>query len=282
MSIGYMGYVKLGGTIYPATGSSIAESISPIYSSSARGAGWLNSGVAYSADDVHRYEGNVDFELVTGMWTSLKNWIITTRTTPAALIVSPDGATVYTFSAIVAGGIAGAYCSSANFSTSEGSFVTCSIGVLGVSGYAESTGTGYIANSAGQTFIAYSPLPYWGSTVSIGGTAYTTTTIAIDWSVDITNNPVVVYGCTGSVGPIALMMGEAEATANVVLFNASGVAALAKTAQAVAISTGGGTLTLPSALAESDGNDLSGGSSIISRAYSFKGLATSNNSPITM
>lgn len=281
MSIGYMGYVKLGATIYPATGSTIAETIEPIYSSSVRGAGWKTSGVAYKADDVYRFEGNVDFELVTGMWATLKDWIIDARTTPITLVASPDGGIIYTFTTGGIGSLAGAYASSANFSTSEGSFVTCSVGVLGLS-RAEAAGLSYILNPTGETFVAYSPLAYWQSSVTIGGTPFPAGTSVIDWSVDISNNPVVVYGCTGSIGPIALMMGEVEVTANVVLFNLAGVSALSLAAQSVAISTGGGTLTLPSALAESDGNDLSGGGSVISRAYSFKGLATSGKSPIEM
>lgn len=278
MSIGYMGYFKLGGTMYLATGSSVAEVISPIYSGAARGAGWKTSGTAFYADNMFQFEGNIDFELLTDMWSSLTDWIVDDRITAISLIVSPDGANIYTFT----GGtdLAGAYNSSANFSTSEGSLVTCSVGVLGLT-RTESTGTGYVANSTGETFIDYDPIAYWQSTVSIGGDLPTGTT-PLDWSVDISNNPVVVYGCTGVIGPVAVLMGEAEVSGNVVLFNPSGVAALSLSPQEVVVDTGGGTLTLPRALIDNDGNDLSGGDSIISRSYSFKGLASDGKSPIEM
>jgi hypothetical protein len=280
MSIGYMGYVKMGGTTYLATSANVAEVITPIYSNAARGAGWKTSGTAFYSDDIFQYEGNVDFELVVGMWATLRNWIIETRTTPTTMVISPDGSNVYTFTA-APGSMAGLYNSSANFSTSEGSFVTCSVGVLGITRVESQTQT-YILNTTGQTFVQYEPLAYWQSSVTIGGSALPAGTTAIDWSVDISNNPTVVYGCKGTKGPVAIMMGEVEVTANVVLFNPDGVAAPSLATQALAISTGGGTLTLPKALADNDSNDLSGNDSIISRAYSFKGLASSGKSPIEM
>jgi hypothetical protein len=280
MSIGYMGYVKLNGTMVLATNSSVNEVLAPIYSNSVHGAGWIDAGTAYYSDDIIRYEGNIDFELVTEAMSFLTSWTTTARNASKTVVVSPDGSVIYTFTA---GLLTGAWNSSANFSTSEGSMITCSCGVMGL-GRTEAVGTSYTVNSAGlNEYPDYHPYPYWKSSVDVlagpGGTnPFGVGSVAIDWNIDVNNNPVVVYGCTGTMGPVAVLMGETDASANVVMFNTSGVGGIPVGATSantsLTISFDGHTLVLPAAVFESDGNDLSGADSIISRAFSFKGLSS--------
>jgi len=289
MSIGYMGYVKLGGVMTLATNASVNEVVAPIYSNAVHGAGWMDAGPAFYADDVIRYEGSIDFELVTDIMTFLKGWITTGRANSKTIIISPDGSTIYTFTA---GALTGAWNSSANFSTSEGSMATCSCGVLGL-GRTEGAGTGYIANSAGANlYPAYKPIPYWQTEVSVvggtGGGDPFSGSVAVDWSVDVSQNPVVVYGCTGTMGPIAVLVGEMEATANVSMFNVNGVggipsgATAANTSLTITVGTVSPvTLKLSAAIIESDGNDLSGGDAIVSRAFGFKGLSSQQGGAAT-
>ena len=215
---------------------------------------------------------------MTEAMSFLTGWTTTNRANPQTIIVSPDGSVVYTFTA---GALSGVWNSSANFSTSEGSMITCSCGVMGL-GRTEGAGTGYIGNSSGLgLYPDYHPYPYWKSTATItsnGGQVGGVGAVAVDWSIDVNNNPVVVYGCTGVMGPIAVLMGEIDATANVVLFNVSGVSGIPSGATAantsVSIAFDGHTLSLPAAVFESDGNDMSGADSVISRSFGFKGLSS--------
>jgi hypothetical protein len=280
MGLGYMGYVKLGGAITLATNSSIQEVITPIYSNSVHGAGWKDAGSAYYADDVIRHEGNVDFELIDDVMAFLTDWSADNRVTPQTIVVSPDGSKVYTYTA---GVLSGAWNSSIGFSTSEGSMITCSCGVLALT-RVESAGTSYILNDEGLAeYPEYLPYPYWKSIVSLtanSGPMFGANTAAIEWSIDVSQNPVVVYGCTGTMGPIALMMGEMEASASITMFNMAGVEYIpvgskaSNTKLEISIDGAAHKFTLPAAVFESDGNDLSGGDSVVTRAFSLKGLSS--------
>ena len=144
MGMGYQGFVKFydaGPATTPivilTTGASVNLVLEPIYSTSVWGAGWWNAATtAHYADNAIRYEGNVDFELQGGdtIWDLLEDWLIGSRAYPKSIDISPDGARVYEYHTTGAYGanydLQGAWNTSAGFSTSEGSFVTVSAGVI--------------------------------------------------------------------------------------------------------------------------------------------------------
>jgi len=143
MGMGYQGFVKFyssgpstGPVIVLATGASVNLVLEPIYSSSVWGAGWYNAGVAHYADAAIRYEGTVDFELQgsENVWNFMEKWISNERAYARSLDISPDGARVYQYRTSAGYGVNydtyGAWNTSASFSTSEGSFVTVSAGVV--------------------------------------------------------------------------------------------------------------------------------------------------------
>jgi hypothetical protein len=289
MGMGYMGYAKIGGQIFLITGSSVNEVVEPIYSDSVRGAGWYNAGVSKYSEDVVRYEGNIDFDLQSSVWPTLISWIVEARNTPQTLIISPDGMDVQTFTA---GTMNGAWNSSANFSTSEGSPVSISLGVLAIA-RTESLSSSYIANKTGISCALLSPLnsgqtnlnpiPFWKSTPSLtvnGDSPFDDQTDAVEWGFSIDQGLTVVYACVNAQGPIAIFVGEMEASASVVMYSPNGVAKVngstASNTEFVVSLDGIGTMTLPKVILDQDAYDIGGGDSITSRSFSMKGLAGDN------
>lgn len=301
MSMGYMGYVKFDTMVVLTTGANVSEVIEPIYSSSVRGAGWYHAGTAHYIDDIIRYEGNIDFEMQPRIWTFLKDWLVEARTTSKTVVISPDGTISYTFTgggSGAEGSLTGLWTSSANFSASEGGVVTCSLGVLGLERDENTTGATYKDKNTVLDYTDISltvplnadrkdqnPYPYWNTIAYIkksGLSIFAVGTEALDWNVDVSQNPVVVYACVGAQGPLALFMGEMEASASISVMNLAGVAGIPtgctadNTTVEIKLASLSGTsnwLTLPRAVFDNDGHDLSGGDSVISRTFSLKGLA---------
>ena len=300
MSMGYMGYVKFDTDIILVTGANIAEVIDPIYSSSVRGAGWYHAGTSHYADDIIRYEGSIDFEMQTGLWTFLKNWLVEDRITSKTVLISPDGTITYTFTGGGTGdegSLHGLWASSANFSASEGGLMTCSLGVLGLERIESNNGNTYKDKSAilDCSVIASSnplnpspfnenPYPFWKTTCDIlksGTTIFSVGSEVLDWSIDVSENPVVVYACNGVRGPVALFMGEMEASGNVTMFNLAGVSPIPSgctadnTAFEVSLFSSLDTkkLNLPRVVFENEGNPVQGSDATINRTFNVKGFA---------
>jgi len=297
--MGYMGYVRFGETLVLATSASITENSGQIISGSTRGAGWYHAGNHHYALDTIKYEGDINIELIPSVWNFLKEWIVQERTKSKSVLISPDGLNTYQFTGGGTGEIgslSGLWATSANFGTSEGDIISCSIGVLGVKRDYNQDKDSYLENSKGldcgevsMNFENTTPYPFWKSLASItskGSSPLDETTEFTEWSIGCTNNPTLVYACTGERGPLALVMGEMEATGSVVAFDMSGVNGMysdnMKDARFEVIIDGEKSLSLPSIIIESDGNDLAGNDSMITRAFSFKGLAGPSLPPFLM
>ena len=274
MGMGYQGFAKFynagpktGGMVVLATGASVNMVLEPIYSSAVWGAGWYNAAEsAHYADAALRYEGNIDMELQMGangqFWDFLQDFIITSRAYPRSLEISPDGAHVYQY-LTTAGYNAnfdtkGAWCTSANFSTSEASFVTCSLGVVAIyredadpaggtnfSNYSyEKQKVGVIAGSCAELGATnplnpsggnVDPIPFWKTNAQLCRGAYPgvfgdassyspqANLETVEWGIDVTNNQKVLYTCSGDRLPRAVLMGPMSVSGNVTLYNPAGV-----------------------------------------------------------
>jgi hypothetical protein len=293
----YQGYVKFyntgpatGPVIVLATGASVNLVLEPIYSSSVWGAGWYNAGVAHYADAAIRYEGTVDFEVQgnANVWDFMEKWISNERAYPRSLDISPDGARVYQYRTSDAYGVNydtyGAWNASASFSTSEGSFVTCSAGVvafrrneldpaggLNYSNYSYiKQKQGVIASSCALLSTTnplnpatvpgesdnVNPIPFWRTNAvlcrDIGGYSgpFDNTKAAdggletVEWSIDVAQNNVILYTCNGQRLPTAFLQGPMDATGSVILYNPNGVF------DPIIGPAGTGTLTTPYLYAE--------------------------------
>jgi hypothetical protein len=298
------------------------------------GAGWYNAArSAHYADAAIRYEGNIDIEMQMGaagaFWDYCASFMVAARAWPRSLEISPDGAHVYKYLTSGAYNASydnyGAWCRSANFSTSEGSFVTCSIGVVSIfrtetdpAGGSNFSNYSYIAQKNGviasdcSVLAATNPLnpsggnvdpiPFWKTNAQLGVGSYPgpfeavtlpqTGTETVDWSVDISNNETILYTCSGSRLPRAVLMGPMDVSGNVTLYNPAGVfdpilgpagTGTITSPYAYAQNTwfqiqiaklGGGYvyIEIPAVVIESDDYSISGQDNVTNRGFSLKGL----------
>ena len=273
-----------------ATGASVNLVLEPIYSSAVWGAGWYNAATAaHYADAAIRYEGTVDVEMQLGaggaIWDFLEDWIVTYRAYPKSLDISPDGSRVYQYR--TAGAyhdattfdtppVGGAFNTSAGFSTSEGSFLTCSLGVVALyrnevdpAGGTNFSNYSYLLSRKGiigSDCLVFSttnplnpsgtnlnPIPFWRTQAQLltgtwapfsGGALPQTGTQTVEWSVDVSQGTIWLYVCNGSRLPIAALQGPMDVSGSVTLFHQNGVF------DPILGPTGSGTLTSPYLYAE--------------------------------
>jgi len=299
------------------------------------GAGWYNAAEAvHYADNALRYEGDIAIELQMGpagaFWDYMASFIIASRAYPRSLEISPDGSHVYKYLTTGAYNVnydtKGAWCRSANFSTSEGSFVTCSLGVVAIF-RTETDPTGIGTNYSSFSYINQKygviasncavlastnplnpsggnvdPIPFWKTNAQLGVGPYPgpfgvvtlpeAGTETVEWSVDITNNQHILYTCSGSRLPRAVLMGPMAVGGNVTLYNPNGVF------DPILGPSGSGTITspyayaentwfqieittpaagkvyieVPAAVIEGDAYDITGAANVTNRAFTIKGL----------
>jgi len=281
MSVGYMGYTKFGnpfmntGYLVLPSNAEIQKVISPIYSPSSRAAGWYNTGNFHYQEDIIQYEGSLSFDVVYEIWDVIKAWAIESRNVGREIEVSPDGIIGYRYLQRPWIPTSGLFCSSVGFSTSEGQLVTCSLGVLSFSRTTSQSGS-YITNKEGLEFTSGDPIPFWETSVTISELDMTGTDV-LEWSVDVTNNVIPVYGCVGVMGPIAVVAGEVSASASVSLFNFEGVSIAYHVLSddiEVRVTVKDKELWLPRTKIENDSHPMSGSGNISSRVLNFTGLAS--------
>lgn len=271
MGMGYQGFVKFydsgpasSPVVLLATGASVNMVLEPIYSSAIWGAGWYNAATAtHYADSAVRYEGSVDFEMQGSqtVWEFIGDWGINERAYPRSVDISPDGARVYQYRTTGAYGANydrnGAWCTSLGFSTSEGSFVTCSAGLValdrtevdpaGGNTYSDYT---YIKQKTGvvgadvTTVAAMNPLnpsgnnvdpiPFWrtnaqllrgtyGDPFDSSGSEPQSGTETIEWSIDLSNNTMWLHTCNGDRLPTACLQGAIDASGSCTLYHTDGM-----------------------------------------------------------
>lgn len=311
--------------------------LEPIYSTAVWGAGWYNAAsAAHYADNAIRFEGNLDFELQgdDDLWDFLGDWFIRRRAYPKSFDISPDGARVYRYWTGYAyenptyfgpSYLGGAWNTSVSMNTSEGSFVTCSAGVValdrdevdpaGGSAFSEYTYIrqvlGVIADNCSGEFSSTNPLnpsgnnvdpiPYWRTLAQLltgswsapfsGGSAPQSGLETVEWSVDLTHNHVILYTCDGDRLPTAVLMGPADVTGSVILYNQDGVfdpilgpahtgtlttpyLYAENTWFRVTITRNAGNvyIELPAVVVESDDYGIPGADAVVNRTFGLKGL----------
>jgi len=288
---------------------------------------------AHYADHAVRYEGSIDFELQMGasgkIWDFITDWSINERAYPRSADISSDGARVYQYHTTGAYKANydnhGLWCGSASFSTSEGSFVTVSATAIGLvreefdpTGAAHNySNYSYIDQKTGVTTCTVldstnplnpsgtnlNPIPFWKTEAALlrgvytdpftGGAAPQTDLETIEWSLDLSNNQVVLYTCNGNRFPTAVLMGAIDATGSVTLYHEDGVfdpilgptgvdgnltspyLYAENTWFRVTIDVGGGTdvfIELPAVVIEGDDYGLKGQSDVTSRGFTLHGL----------
>ena len=283
---------------------------------------------------------DVEMQLgATGViWDFLANWIGAERAYPRSLDISPDGARVYQYRTSSTYGanfdLYGAFNTSAGFSTAEGSFLTASLGVVALfrdekdpaggtnySNYSyDKQKQGVIAsdctvlattNPLNPSGTNVNPIPFWRTNAQLLRGAYTTPfaggslpqsgSYTVEWSVDVTQNSVWLFVCSGSRLPVALLQGPMDVTGSVTLYNPAGVfdpilgpsgtgtltspyLYAENTWFLVTIATGAGNvyMEVPAAVVESDEYSIAGLDAVTNRAFGIKGLGGRCNTAVTL
>jgi len=298
---------------------------------------------AHYADNAIRFEGSIDFELQGGddVWDLMGDWLINQRAYPRSVDISPDGARVYEYHTSSTYNtnydLFGMWNTNATISTNEGSFVTVSAGAIALerdevdpAGGTSFSDYSYILQKTGVvtgdcTIFANTnplnpgganvdPIPYWRTNANLYRDTYTTVfnknaTLpqagleTVEWSVDLTQNHVVLYTCNGSRLPTALLQGPIGASGNVVLYNENGVfdpifgpaqtgsltdpymvaentwflVEIARPSPASSI-----YIEMPAPVIESDDYGIPGQGDVTNRSFSLQGLGGRCNGSFTM
>jgi hypothetical protein len=273
------------------------------------------------------------------LWDYMMGWIVNDRAYPRSMDISPDGARVYLYRTTGAYeanyDLNGIWNTSAGFSTSEGSFVTVSAGAVALDRLEEDPAGGtnfsnysYINQKFGVvagdcTVLANTnplnpggnnvdPIPFWRTNAQLltgtytapftGGTEPQSGLETVEWSVDVTQNQVILYTCNGNRLPTALLQGPMDVTGSLTLYNEIGVfdpilgPALTGTLTSpfmyaentwfrITIAIGGGGfvyMEVPAVVVEGDDYSIAGQDSVTNRTFSIKGLGGRCNGTTTL
>jgi hypothetical protein len=323
------------------TGASVNLVLEPIWSSSVWGAGWYNAvTAAHYADAAIRFEGDINFELSGSddIWDFIGNWCVNERAYPKSLDISSDGTRVYGYQTsgayLAAFDREGAWNTRLSLTTTAGSFVTATAGVQALNRVETIIPSGpaggpYIGNKTGViatdcTELAVTnplnpggnnvdPIPFWRTQAQLltgtytapfsGGAVPQAGCEAMEWSTELAQNTVILYTCNGSRLATALLMGAAEATGTVVLYNDAGVfdpilgpagtgtltspyLYAENTWFRVTIPRGGAAATIyieiPAVVISADAYDIAGQSDVTRRSFTMRGLGGRCNSLVTL
>ena len=222
MAIGYEGYIRIGGDVVLGTGSAVPR-IRPRLDSSSGYGGKISDATQAGIGLPHNYDweqhdGSVNFEVTSGLFGTLKSWILDRQGSESISLLSRDGnSQAYD----------NAYWNSISMSASSGSAIEGSVGFTAIvrDSYAYGVlGTaGYIGNKVGQGVVNgtfplnpsptnLNPVPFWKTQVTLGGNPLDFLT----WSLDLSQEVVKFFGCGGNYPtpqePIYLAVGPMTAT----------------------------------------------------------------------
>jgi hypothetical protein len=189
MSIGYEGYVKVGGIWALGTGASIPKARQRIDSTAGYG-GAVSGATDMGIGGPHKYDwdnwdGSVEFELTDEVFTYLKGWITGTRDASGSIEVSSRTGNSQVFDE--------SYWNSINISTSEASMVTGTIGFVALDRTTYAYGSDTTRSAGMVDMYDLVPIPYWSTKIG--------TYKFIEWSLDFSQDMVKFYACNKKAGP---------------------------------------------------------------------------------
>jgi hypothetical protein len=191
--IGYEGYIKVGSIWALGTGSAMPESRVRLDSSG--GYGGDVSGANMGIGNAHVYDwsnwdGSIDFEMTSGMFTELKSWL-NNRDALRAILISSRFGNEQVFTEAI--------WNSISMSASEGSMCAGSVGFVAIERDGYIFGGNKANNSAqginGAQICGLENIPYWETGIS--GYNF------IDWNLEFAQDVVKFSACnkTNNVVP---------------------------------------------------------------------------------
>jgi len=250
MSIGYEGYVKVGGVWTLGTGASASKGIQRIDSSGGYGGKITGAGVmgvgSPHIDDWTAWDGSCEFELTDGVFSVLKAKIVTSRDDPMSITFSSRTNNEQTFS--------GAYWNSINLTTSEASLVTGTVGFVAMDRTTYTYGTDTVRSAGLTGGLGLVPIPYWNT--SIGSYKF------IEWSIDFAQDVVKFFACNKAIGPQApAYYGVGPVTATLTGSYIYG-GEMDDSPGDLTVTIGAGSITLLKAEVQSSSDDVAQGNSL--------------------
>lgn len=183
--IGYEGYIKVGGEWCLGTGGSVPETRARIDSSGAYGgeSSGANNGIGYPhIYDWTNWDGSVDFEMTSGMLSTIKSWVIQ-RDSLKSIEISSRFNGFQKFSTAI--------WDSITISASEGAFCTGTLGFTAIEREDYVYGSNNVNNNpfglitdAVTNLVA---IPYWET--SVEGLYFT------DWNLEFSQEVVKFGAC---------------------------------------------------------------------------------------
>ncbi len=270
MGLGYMSEASIGGTYVLATGSSISPSFENIVSNGVRGAGYLQAGPSVFAWDYPKWEGSLEWDLGTeGGWGKVTGPAVNNRSQDLSIMAKPGGS----YEMNITG-----KCSSLSGSTSSGSLVNMSVGVLGIGDDGGSisgqggAGTERPLGGRSEWCDPNSVIPYWmtSATMSSGGGC------ATDWNFQINNSVIPILCCKGESGthynPTTILLGPTTATASATFWDGGLPSDFWSLNQSVTINLSVGSVTITGRITSTE-CAIQTGESIVGAGITVEGVA---------
>jgi hypothetical protein len=254
MSIGYEGYIKLGSTWTLGTGASVPKGRQRLDSQAAYG-GKVSHATELAIGSPHTYDwttwdGSVNFDMTSQIFTILKGFILTTRDTNFPVLFSARDQNVQEFTDSI--------WNSINISTSEASPVSGSVGFVAMDRTTYVFGSDIVKETGmSEPYDAnMEVIPYWKT--SIGDYKF------LEWTLDFSQDVVKFFGCNWNVGvqsPIFYGVGPMSVTlTGTILMDED---ELEDDPGNLLVTIGTGTITLKDTELQTESDDVKTGNEVV-------------------
>lgn len=299
-AVGYRGKAAVGGATLLCTGGNISLNQDPIMSGGVWGAGYQNAAPIAYAFNYLSLEGSCNFEWVvpksggtsTTVWSALKKFAITDRTTATSISLLPDGKN----------GFSGdGWCSSLSFEASEGAALT---GSFNFKGDPSDEVGGIIASGEGDTskkgtgtpvesgLVGAVLIPYWQTLVQskkASETTYSNMSNIINWSCSYNSDLQVLkccnYQATAPIAPDYILCGEMSGEGSYTVFTIKGDFNPKSYHEVKGLSFkigDAGSVTIAKVLVSSGSTSMTTGASYVTCDFSFTAIGDGVNPILQM
>ncbi len=195
MAMQFQGWVSINGQTVPATQCGLDKKTDPIIPETIWGSGWK---INY-ARGRNTYAGDVTFPMFKNFITPLKSLVVSARDTAVNVIVD-DSLNQFTYGTCKV--------AQARLSSDKTGPVQCSLTFNALSRTASGhvAGTGWTSNTTQATNTEI-PFPGFSSAFTAFGIDRSN---IIDWELNITNNPFLLYTLNGSQDPSDIQLGHLD------------------------------------------------------------------------
>jgi hypothetical protein len=297
-AVGYRGLASVNNKTLLCTGGNINLTQDPIMSGGVWGAGYANAAPIAYAFNYLSLEGSVNFEWVSGIWSTMKGFAFDDRTSQTPVKLLPDGKNGFE---------GNGWCSSISFEASEGAALTGSLNFKGdpsgnnikATGEGDTTkngaGTPVASNLVGAVLIPYwQTSVYFSNNVTFGAGGATASYGSplkdiINWSCSYNSDLQVLkccnYQANAPIAPDYILCGEMSGEGSYTIFKIAGDfnPTSYHKVKGIKFQVGAShTVEIPAVLVSSGSTSMTTGASYVSVDYSFTAIGDGVNSIMKM